>query len=412
LSATTEAQNGDQRPRRVAPIAPDLQGPSFVPWLADHQAALLDSLDREVVGAVASSLHHASRNSAALIRARGELGLGLMFDLEDWRIQLPLDHPKRKPLQALGLDTERVYRPDDHVVSEEAARRRAAAALGAQTAAVNPTIFTTPAHWLSHSQTGRGRENELRIMRATVELFHDRALDQPAPGDARARRRGLFGTILIDVGRLTGPDISWILEAHDEIEVDGFLVWIVNFNKGLSQARAADELLHGLQARSLRPVVGGGLSHFHVAELARGLAATCSGPQRSEYRLPPAEAPVPTGDEDPPGRAIHVYHGAVLGCFGLSEADAARRRQAFLRFPCPCGHHRPQQPPDTYEEIVAHNAYWLSREAADALRGPAAAALLAARVPTTRETRRSLGMGRLSACWSLLAEPGQRAATG
>jgi hypothetical protein len=398
-----------------APVAPSIARPSFVPWLGDHQGSLLDSLDRSIAGAVAASLPHAARNASALARARRDLGLGVMFDLEAWRIQLPLDHPKRGVAwRGLGLDPGRIYKPDAQLISEAAALRQAGRALNAQTDHADPTIFTTPAHWLEGCQAGRGRENELKLMRACVERFYERALSEPVPDDPHARRRGLFGALIVEAGKLEPADVGWLIEAHADVAVAGYFVWVVNFQKRLGQARLVDELLLGLQAKSARPVVAGGLSHWHTAELARGLAATCTGPHRAEYRLPPFEPPKVGDDEEPPGRAVHLYFAPALGCFGLRSEDEPRRRQGFLRSGCPCGHHQPHEPPRTHEEIVAHNAYWLWCEAAEALRGSTsqATARLASRVPAARAVRNKLGMGRLPACWSALAEPGQRRKSG
>lgn len=127
--------------------------PSLVLWLGDGQGAMLDGLDRAVVGTVAASLPQAARNTTALRTARRDLGLGQMFDLECWRLQLELGHLTRSEAwKALGMDNGRVYRPDRHEVTGKFARDQAERAMNAQLPgadpnvdgpAVDPSIFTT-----------------------------------------------------------------------------------------------------------------------------------------------------------------------------------------------------------------------------------------------------------------------------
>jgi hypothetical protein len=62
------------------------------------------------------------------------------------------------------------------------------------------------------------------------------------------------------------PDAA--VEAHAGLPVDGFLLWAVNFNKGQRQAALLLDLLFGLQHLSGKPVVAGGLSHWHLSALA------------------------------------------------------------------------------------------------------------------------------------------------
>lgn len=412
-----DIDDGPADPHSTAPVAPAIQRPSLTLWLGDGQAAMLNDLDRRVVGTVAASLPQAARNSSALTRARRKLGLGLAFDLESWRLQLETAHPLRGAAwQSLGMDVGRVYSPDARRLPDGAARRQATRAMDAQTLGVDPTIFTTPAHWLAGRQAGVGRRNDLDIAEACAEIFAERELAEPADNDERRIRRRMYAALMVDAGRLERAELEWVVHEYSRLSgIDGYLVWAVRFNDGLAQARLHRELMTGLQERSGRPVVGAGMWHFHTALLSRGLASTCVGPGRLKYpMLPPAEPPEPLDDgveEKPHGRAVHVYHGAILGCFALRPEDDARRRRAFMRHACACGAHPPNEPPATHDQKVTHNRFWLMNEARDALPGlrDHAAARLAERITGARQARADVGMGPLASCWSDLSAPGQSA---
>jgi hypothetical protein len=313
------------------------------------------------------------------------------------------------------MDAGRVYVPDAQLISSKAAQRQAVRAIDAQTRGVDPTIFTTPAHYLPASQTGVGRENDLALAQACADVFAARQLSEPLSSDAHGHRRRLFATLMVDAGQLNRSEVDWLIESYAELTgVDGYLLWAVRFNKGLGQAQLLHRFAQGLQSRTVRPVVAGGLWHFHVSALARGLAATCVGPGRLEYpKMPPPETEDAgdATDGDRHGRALHTYHGAILGCFGLRTIDEARRRRAFMRFPCPCGAHPASSPPKTRAELVAHNRFWLLQESRDAISGTTgeATARLTARLPVAREARALLRMGPLKACWSTLAAADQQA---
>jgi hypothetical protein len=422
MNALDAHGDGDASSPPLAPLAPVVERSSLVLWLGDGQGAMLDGLDRSVVGAVAASLSQAARNVSALRRARRELGLGQIFDLECWRLQLDVGHPLRGAAwEALGMDSGRVYRPDTHTVSGKTARAQAQRVMDAQrprgdltivNSGVDPSIFTTPAHWLPDRQAGHGRRNDLALAEACVEIFDQLQLAAAPIDHPDQRERQLYAALMVDAGRLEHGDIDWIVDAYSHLEgVDGYIVWAVRFNESLVQARRHRELMDGLQERSGRPVIGGGLWHFHTAALSRGLAATCIGPGRLKYPPLPPEEPAADGKKSRRG-GIFVYHGAILGCFGLGEAGEARMRRAFIRHGCACGAHPANEPPKTNEQKVAHNRFWLMHEAREALAGAGAATRLAARVPRAREARAELGMGRLAPCWSDLSAPGRSAATG
>lgn len=240
-------------------------------------------------------------------------------------------------------------------ISEAAARRHATRAIDAQTRGVDPTIFTTPAHWLDGRQAGVGRRNDLDLAEACADIFTQRALAEPVDDDPHQMRRRVYAALMVDAGQLQHGELGWIIDAYSRLSgVDGYLLWAVRFNRGLEQARRLQQLTGGLQERSGRPVVGGGFWHFHTAVLARGLAATCVGPGRLKYpALPPPDPPEASPDDEedePKGRAVCVYHGAILGSFGLREQDDVRRRRAFMRHACPCGAHPANEPPTSHAQ--------------------------------------------------------------
>jgi hypothetical protein len=58
--------DGEPPSARPAPASPATGQPSLVLWLGDGQGAMLEGLDRAVVGTVAASLPQAARNTTAL----------------------------------------------------------------------------------------------------------------------------------------------------------------------------------------------------------------------------------------------------------------------------------------------------------------------------------------------------------
>lgn len=372
---------------------------SLVLWLGDHKGRLLDGLDREVVGAVGVSLAQLPRNIKAHRRARRELGLGVLCDVEGWRRQLPPEHPGR-----LAWDgTTRVYRPTARLLSSAAAAAVAEAALEAQQRA-HPTVFTTPGHYVQDSDDRVSRQNDLAIAEASVATFADGSLHEPEAGDRFHLRRHLYATVLVDAQRLTPASARWLVDAYAGLPVNGILLWAVNFNEGKRQALLLLDLAEALEAGTGRPVIAAGLWHWHVNALARGLAATCTGPQRLKLSLlppmpPDVEPAADDEDAESPGRATHIYHRPILGCFGLRKVDQLKAQLAFRRHPCPCGHHDEATPPSGGRERVAHNEWALMQDARVAF-GDSDMGRLGRAVRIAAAEREALRMSSLSGCWS------------
>jgi hypothetical protein len=322
-----------------------------------------------------------------------------MVESELWRNQLELGHPARnqEAWRRNGVPLPSIYRPDVALSSGDEVAELAERALEAQQFA-DPTIFVSPSHYLPGPQVGVGRSNDLAISAAYVGAFRRAGLEEPHPGDMWARPRGVFVGMTVDFSRLAWNDLSGLVDEYASLDGHGFVLWVANFNGGIGQAQMLRAFARELEAASSRPVVIGGVGHWHTALLHDGLAATCVGPQRGRYPLLPD---APDVSEDERRRATFTYHGAVLSAFGLARSGVRQRNAVFALRGCACGFHQGDVPP-TGVAIRQHNQWWLSNEARNAA--------IAFRAGETRwlterrdqaiETRGATGMTALARCWN------------
>lgn len=387
----------DKRPRH-----PSLDEPSMMLWPGDRGRRLVELADRDVVSAIAFALPLASRNNALISLARATLGYGLAFEGEAWRNQLEPDHRHRGVhFQALGYHQPgRVIKPDGGAFGTQLIEAIASPYIDEQVRA-GGTLLTTPGHFSEHP-IGTARGNDIALARRCAEIFAARALAEPAPNDKWQIRRELYATIVVRPDRLHPRAIRGIVDRYAELGLDGHLIWAANYAGAAAGYRSIRELALLLQERTDRPSVVGGLGWLWQGALRNGIAAACFGRHRGSLTLPAGdETPGEADDDDERGWGTSIYLGQLLGGFRIGRPGDAQRRQAFMRFGCPCGHHPPHQPPQNQVEQVAHNVWWLMHEARAATAADTAQATadLQRRVGEAANWRSRLGMGALSRGW-------------
>jgi hypothetical protein len=386
------------------PAVPNLAARSLVFWLGYRSSKLLDHVDRRAVGCTAMRLTHAESNVSALARVRKE-HIGVVFDGEAWRNQLERGHPMRgDAFERLGYRMSgRRFDPDAQTVGGSEQDWLAEAFITAQER-LRPSSLLSPGHF-SMDPTGRSRDLDLQLLERCIEIT--RAM----PARVDGSRGELFANIVIAASTLTTPAVSWLIDAYARLPVAGYWIWVSHFNESAKRFELVRQLALGLQAETGRATVTGGLGHTWQAGLRNGMAAVCTGPQRSHLNLlPPAVEP---DAEDEEGRRSHVYLGRVMGAFSLDLDGQQRERAAFQRYGCPCGQHARRTAPGGERQRRAHNVRWLMREALAATRGDArdASRSLDRRIAEATAARAWLGMGPLPTAWrhaqAVPAHPGQ-----
>jgi hypothetical protein len=384
----------------VAPRHPEIGRRSLIAFPGYRSGLPVSMLDRQVVGAIAKPLAHATHDQAFVVAAL-EAGLGVVLPAQAWRNQLPPDHPKRSG----AFSQLRIHRPghrlapDDDPLRAGFAERYAADHLSAELEAL-ATIATTPGHVLERE--GReGRRNELLLARLTTQEFAARRAWSPAPG--RKGSRVLYATIVLQGRHAAVPAVvEWLVAAYAELEgVSGYWIVAVNTTQSGRQLVGYARLALRLQQLTARPVTVSCVGDSHLALLASGVAATCAGLHGMSFRYPPAELPeLEQADDEESGLGVHTYHAAVLGNAGpLGPVGDELRRALFLTRPCDCGHHPADEPPRGRRQTVAHNCRSISADAREfALPTVAAAeARLAIRAELAQGQRALLKMSRLRA---------------
>lgn len=403
-----------------APSPPSMTGRSLIQWVGDHCGVVLEQPCADVAGSIAMRLPNAARNAKTLRRARIDLGLGVAFDSEAWRNQCRRDHVLRRPaFRELGYDVSDLFSMERLNINRPLTAAQcgtyAAAHLDAQVRA-DPTIFQTPAH----ISPGRvALENDIALAEATLELIDARGLREPRDGDPHGRPRAVFASICVPSATLTGARVAQLVDRYVRLDVDGFWIWAVGFTPTGIRAELMLRLVLALQENSGLPACPGGLGHLWQAALARGAAGAIAGPDRGAVIFDPDQEPPkprdPEDEEEQDGRRIHVYHGAIKGCFAFDKKGQAAEALAFKRNPCECGHHDPDQPPRGRTKTIAHNQTWRLADARDVCVGDAAQAsrVLQSRLPAANTERADVGLKEgLPVGWRRSLEPWDQAPVG
>lgn len=358
----------------------------------------LSLLDRQIVGAVAKPLAYAVDEPAFAERARA-LGLGVALPGQAWRNQLAADHPKRNgvfatlPIRTKNpLELERPVRSsaldayaERHVVTE---RLHGA------------SLLTTPGH-VHEREGGQGRDNDLQLAHAALTTFSQMERD---PLSLTEPALSIFATIIVEPASLKDATITRLISDYAEIATTGYWLWAVNSENRKCDTTPFTDLALGLEAASGRPVMGSGIGRAGVALLSQGLSAACLGHHGLSLKFPPEIL----DDEDELG--VHIYHPRILSGFELGAKGADKRRRAFELWPCPCGHHPPRLEPLGRRAVLAHNLYWMVRQAAWAGAVPEARAdiSLARLIDGAKQSRARLRMSALSPSWNGVREGGNR----
>lgn len=373
---------------------PTLRHRGLVAWPGWGGADSLAALDTRHIGTIAKSLVEVDGDPLVVRRARAA-GYGVLLDGEAWRNQLPADHVRRSP-RFLDL----AYATD---ASLDLKARRLPGRLVEQISVAyldeqyrkQATLLVTPAHWVEN-EGGIERANDLAFAQAALAYFSDAGLDEvddawtgPTPQ--------IYAGIMVNMDRLTEDAVEALVATYADVSADGYSISAVNFNESGVRTRLVLSLGLQLQQETGRPCVLSGLCSTHLAGLAVGLAATCTGRYRSSIKFPPHEFPRPKPGEEPRGRGVFVYHPAVLGACPLGDKGEKARAMLFGEHGCTCGVHDEDAAPKTQSEKLQHNLFWLMAESARAASGHYDEAIddLEGRIPGASAERHRVGMGRL-----------------
>jgi hypothetical protein len=354
-----------------APRHPRIDQRSLVLW-AGHRAGLdVYDLDRDVTGALALPLRRAVVQGALIARAREE-EMGIVLPGQAWMNQLPPD-ARAGGFAALPFAQPGAIDVEGQRMSPGALADYAESFLDAQLAA-GATLVTTPAH-VFEQELGHGREQDLALAQASIAAWNERQAWRPPPQHPDDPPRELHACIAVRGAHLgaeaasaaAGPGAdaaARLVDLYAELDVSGY--WVVVFDASDSGAESAGlaELALGLQAASGRPVTVSGVASLHVALLASGVAATCTGVDGMRPSFPPRAI---DGDEVV-GIGVPVFHPAILGSVPLGPEHDETRTWLFAAHPCRCGEHTPYEPPRGRRQTVHHNSWCLAAEARDATR--------------------------------------------
>jgi hypothetical protein len=392
-------------------VHPSVGRRSAIWWAGDRGGPWLPELDREVVGTIALSQSLVARNAGFVSAVRRQHGFGLMLEGDAWKAQLDPGHALRVPsFEALRwVEAGARHRPEtwSRALSEDFVE----AYVGEQ--ARHATLLMTPGHYEAEP-TGPVHRRDVELAELAADHVRAKALREPVDGDERRIARELYASILLRMGRVDDAERRWLVDAYKSIDVDGHIVWAVDFSGSEVQVERLLALVDALSEATGKPVAVAGVGHFWQLMLSRGAAAAVHG-RRTALHWPPdalepkAAAPA-KDDEDEDGWGIAVYHGAILGCVRIGKDGDAVRNRLFMLRNCECGAHDPSTPPRGHKEILAHNLWWAMRGARtvclqDVGRATFLLALHAAGAKTSRER---LGLAELKTGWRVLAGAHER----
>lgn len=217
--------------------------------------------------------------------------------------------------------------------------------------------------------------------------------------------RALFASLLVDSRRLDAKNVVWLENAYAELMsqsgLDGVALWLANFQVSGVRYELTRRLVYGIQGRTGKPVLVGGMKGLWPAGLANGFGAVCTGPGRTGLDVLPRDPE--EDDEAEIKRRTNVFHRPVLHTFGLTARGPEQERGSFLQFGCECQHHTPHIAPQGERERISHNTSEAMRVARAYADGEAAdaSARLSAEIARANECRDKLDLKRLGRAWTL-----------
>jgi hypothetical protein len=365
-------------------------------WLGDHASGQISEFATTQVRGVALALAGAGRNRKALELAR-ERGLRPAFDPEPWRNQLEPDHPKRA-----GTFSKLPYALADTTIWDPATPLAPSevdevphAWLESQIA-VGGLDLLIPGH-VYPGVGGPARRNDLTLARRALELAENQML-AIRPSDDADR------TITVQVNVLlanTEPlELERLADAYAELGAERYWINAVNFTGSIKQFALLRGLTGRLKQKTGAEITLAGLGRLWPGALIEGADCVCFGYQRSAFPFPPANLAEELDEDD--GLGVHVYHPAVMGAIRLGDEGEWTRQFLFQRFPCRCGHHEPQEPPDRKPAQILHNAWCAARELEWATSPTLSQAAVDTRIAEALALRVRVGMGKLDTAWTRL----------
>lgn len=380
-----------------APRHPRIEQRSLVLWTGYRSGVDVASLERDVVGAIAMPLRYAAAHRGLIASARAA-GLGIVLPGQAYLNQVALVLRGSTGFAGLPYAQAQPIAVESNQMSSSALVDYAEQFLDPQLAA-GATLATTPSH-VFDAELGRGREQDVALAQASVEVWRDRQGWRPPPQRPEDPPRELYAGIAVR-GRNLAAAVDGLIELYAPLEVSGY--WVTVFDAGNSGAQlaAVTELALGLQEATGRPVSVAGVAAMHEALLASGVAATCAGFQGMRPSFPPELIDA----DEVTGIAVQVFHPAILGVVPLGARYERARGWLFANRPCACDQHPAHEPPRGRSATIAHNTWCLAGEARDATRLTPVLdeRRLAARIERANAVRARLSLRRLPPGWGAVA---------
>lgn len=368
-----------------------------------HGKKLVPYADRDDSGILAIPLKQVSGDRSTA-QAAVDRGMGIAYRGQAWINQLPEGHHARtKAFQALGYAAQDGPIDNGSRWSEDFVRELAGRYVDAQIGS-GGTLISSPAHYVAKG-AAYARENELRLVEASISEFGERQGSRPAIGQVHGRT--LFAAMVVKSAHLASAAED-LIPLYKDFEVDGFWIDVEGFDDAsVRHLRGLSRLAFGLQQASGLPVVVAVVGAAHFAFLASGLAGTSIGHHAQGIKYPPPALPVAEPSRKNDGLGIHTFHRAVYANLQLGPKGRQQARSLFKRVPCHCGFHAPSVPPTEQKQIKGHNLISILSEVDRVgLREPAVVReeRLARRIERAAKTRKLVGINKDLRPWLVVSE--------
>lgn len=359
--------------------------------------------DRDDSGILAIPLKQVSGDRLTA-QAAIDRGMGIAYRGQAWINQLPDGHHARtKAFQALGYAAQDGPIDNGSRWSEDFVRELAGRYVDAQIGS-GGTLISTPAHYVAKG-AAHARENELRLVEASIAEFQERQGSRPTTGQEHGRT--LFAAMVVKAAHLVSAAED-LIPLYMDFEVDGFWIDVEGFDDASARhLRGLSRLAFGLQQASGLPVVVAGVGAAHFAFLASGLGGTSIGHHAQGIKYPPSALPVAEPSRKNDGIGIHTFHRAVYSNLQLGPKGRQQAGSLFKRVPCHCGFHAPSLPPADHRQIKGHNLVSILNEVDRiALREPIVVReeRLARRIERAAKTRKLVGINKDLRPWLVVSE--------
>lgn len=366
---------------------------------------MLEALADAGIRVTAKSRVQDVTNEQIALLARETYGMGFALAPEAWRNQLASSaHHRTESFNQLGYALERRFNPQRDSLTPTALREYARRGIDSQVDR-RGTLLSTLGH-VYPITNALARETEVRLVEEAARYFNSEGLREPSPDDPYQTPRALYATLIVKATELIDEHVADLIRRYSSLAVNGYWIWINGMSYSAPDARRVARLVFGLEQIAERPVLLSGLGPMHLAFLASGIAATSVGFGENErFNYPPTPPPKRDATDGRPRRLV-IYHDEAMRNFTFRKSGAWAEilRRAFSEFPCDCGAHPPNLPPEDNSITKRHTMALMLRTVSEIrAEPPVAEAWLENRLARARNMRNWLRLPRLDLGWGVVA---------